>query len=107
MVLSQDETEGRAKAVRSEAEVGARLERQLEQECKLGEKLINNLPSDFKDKNKGKFIAITYGNEILAVRDSLLELNEELCRIKPDRNYYLARIGHSSICKLGSGGGEG
>jgi len=90
--------------VRSSAEVRARLERQLEREVKLGEKLIDNLPSDFKSKNMGKFIAITYDGKILAVCDSLLELNEELCCIKPNENYYLARIGHSSICKLGGGG---
>lgn len=76
------------------------LQENLDREIELGEKLISHLPAEFKSKNRGKFIAITYDNKILAVCDSLAILNEELCRIDPHQNYYIARIGYDSIARI-------
>ena len=72
----------------------------IEVKPKMGEQLIEQLPVDFKQRNLGKFIAITFEGQIVAVKESLESLNEYLAHNEPTEDYYLARIGYNSIAQI-------
>ena len=65
-----------------------------------GMEIINAMPLEFKKRNRGKFIAITYTGKILLLSESLISLNEGLSKIEIDENYYIDKIGYKTITKI-------
>ena len=76
------------------------LELQLQAEVIQGEELVGGLSSRFLKRNHGKYMAITYGGKILALERTLEKLNGRLSKIEIKENYYLCRIGFSSLGRV-------
>lgn len=72
----------------------------IELRASLGREIISELPMDFKTKNYGKFIAITFSRHILAVCDTLQQLNRELAKTSLKENYYIEKIGFRTIAQI-------
>jgi len=70
------------------------------QQADVGKDVIENLPSEFKKQNYGKFVAVTLSGKILLCEDTLDELNEELNNIDLDENYYVTKIGFKTITEI-------
>lgn len=67
----------------------------------LGKKLVSNLPKEFREKNRGKFIAVGLkSGNVLVIKDSLDELNLELAKHRPKEDYYLEHLGHEYITEF-------
>lgn len=66
----------------------------------VGKDVIENLPSEFKKQNYGRFVAATLSGKILSCKDTLDELNEELNNIDLDENYYVTKIGFKTITEI-------
>lgn len=76
------------------------LESMLQREARLGEKTVSTLPKRFLQDNHGKYLAIYYSGKVLAIADTLGELNDKLAEAKPRENYYLCRLGYPSLCRI-------
>lgn len=72
----------------------------FELKADLGRQIISNLSTDFKLKNNGKFTAVTFTSKILAVCNTLEELNRKLAKIDLTENYYIERIGFKTIAQV-------
>jgi len=66
----------------------------------LGRQIVANLPAKFKAENNGRFIAVTFTGTVLAVCDTLEALNQELAKKHLKENYYLERLGYSTITRI-------
>jgi hypothetical protein len=66
----------------------------------LGREIVSNLPRSFKKENNGRFVAVTYTSKVLAVCDSLDALHTKLAKINPNENYYIARLGYSTVAQI-------
>ncbi|MCJ7423691.1 hypothetical protein MUP01_05420 [Candidatus Bathyarchaeota archaeon] len=66
----------------------------------LGRQIVSGLPTPFRIRNNGRFIAVTFTGKILAVCDTLESLNEEIARKNLKENYYIERLGHSTIAQI-------
>ena len=78
----------------------AEEESELEMQAKLGEAAVLRLPVKFRQENHGRYIAITFSAKILAVSDTLEELNQKLADMELSENYYLHRIGFPTITEI-------
>lgn len=76
------------------------LENLLRQEAELGEEVVASLPKQFLERNHGKYLAIAYSGNRLVLSNTLGELNDQLIKVQPRENYYICRIGYSSIAKI-------
>ena len=72
----------------------------VELKANLGREIVSALPDHFKKRNHGRFVAVTFTAKILAVSDTLLDLNEELSKKRLKENYYIERIGYSTITQI-------
>lgn len=72
----------------------------VEVKAMLGRQIVSNLPLHFRMDNKGRFVAVTFTGNILAVCDTLEDLNKELVRKDIKENYYIERIGYSAIAQI-------
>ena len=65
-----------------------------------GALMVSQLPDNFKAINSGKFIAMTFSGKILAIRENLKDLNEQLAKIDVMENYYIERIGFGIMTQI-------
>lgn len=72
----------------------------IELKADLGRQIVSNLPFEFKVKNHGQFIAVTFTGKILTVCDTLKALNEEIAKKELKENYYIGRIGYRTIAQI-------
>jgi hypothetical protein len=72
----------------------------VEMRANLGRQIVSNLPVHFRSKNEGRFIAVTYTSKILAVCNNLEALNKEIAGMHLKENYYIERLGHSTIAQI-------
>lgn len=72
----------------------------VELKAELGRKIVANLPFDFKSRNHGRFVAVTFSGKTLTVCNTLETLNKEISKMKMNENYYIARIGYNTIAQL-------
>lgn len=67
----------------------------------LGRKMILKLPAKFKEENHGKFVAIGLkSGKVLAIKDSLEEMHEELAAKRPKEDYYLEHLGFEYVTEF-------
>ena len=66
----------------------------------VGMYIVSNLSLEFKVKNYGQFVAVTFTGEILTVCDTLKALNEKIAKKGLKENYYIARIGYRTIAQI-------
>jgi len=72
----------------------------IELKADLGRQIVSDLPFEFKVKNHGQFVAVTFTGKILTVCDTLKALNEEIAKKELKENYYIGRIGYSTIAQI-------
>ena len=72
----------------------------VELRARLGRQIVATLPAKFLAENNGRYVAVTYTGRVLAVCDTLEDLNSELARQQPKENYYLERIGYRAITQI-------
>ena len=72
----------------------------VELRAALGKQIISELPAKFSSKNTGRFVAVTFTRKILAVCDTLEDLNKQIAKKKLRENYYIERIGYSTITQI-------
>jgi hypothetical protein len=72
----------------------------IEMRVSLGKDIISHLPEAFKQRNKGRFLAVTLSGNVVAVCPSLEALNEEIVRKQIRENYYIERLGHSTMADI-------
>ena len=72
----------------------------VELRASLGRQIISELPAKFTLNNKGRFIAVTFSRKILAVCDTLEDLNLQIAKKKLKENYYIERLGHDAITQI-------
>jgi hypothetical protein len=65
-----------------------------------GRQIVSKLPNRFRRENNGRFIAVTYTNKVLVVCDTLEALNKEIAKKNPKENYYIERLGYSTIAQI-------
>jgi hypothetical protein len=75
-------------------------ESDVEMRARLGRQIVSNLPIQFRENNKGRFIAVTFRGRVLSVCDTLESLNRELAGRKIEENYYIERIGYTAIAQV-------
>jgi len=66
----------------------------------LGRTIVSTLKKQFRIENNGKFVAVTYTGKVLAVCSSLEELNPKIAGMHLKENYYVERLGHSTIAQI-------
>jgi hypothetical protein len=67
----------------------------------LGRQIVSKLLSpEAKSKYKGRFIAVTYTGKILAICDTLEVLNQRITKMHLEENYYIERVGYSTITQI-------
>lgn len=66
----------------------------------LGKQIISKMPTLFKIRNKGRFVAVTFTGKVLAVCATLEALNKEIAGKHIKENYYIERLGYDSITQL-------
>ena len=66
----------------------------------LGRQIVSKLPTRFRSENNGRFIAVTYTGKVLAICDTLESLNKEIAKKNLKENYYIERLGHSTIAQI-------
>jgi hypothetical protein len=83
-------------------ELNTEMERQLdlETQMKLGEQVIESLPEHFRCENEGRFVAVTFRGNVLALSNDLVELNEKLATLHLKENYYLSKLGSETITEI-------
>jgi len=72
----------------------------VEARATLGRQIISNLPMRFREENNGRFIAVTYTGKVLAVCNTLEALNKEIAKMHLKENYYIERLGYSTIAQI-------
>jgi hypothetical protein len=72
----------------------------IELRAALGRQIISELPAKFRSENKGRFVAITFTRKVLAICETLEDLNKEIAKKKLRENYYIERIGYTSITQI-------
>ena len=72
----------------------------VELRASLGKQIISELPVKFRLQNKGRFVAITFSRKVLAVCDTLEDLNKAIAKMTLKENYYIERIGYSTITQI-------
>ncbi|MHB8702274.1 MAG: hypothetical protein ACYC7D_14825 [Nitrososphaerales archaeon] len=83
-----------------ELQTGMERKLDLETKAKLGEQILSNLPVEFQDKNVGRYIAVTFSGDIIAVADTIHDLNRSLLGKVKTENYFLARLGHKTLTEI-------
>jgi hypothetical protein len=66
----------------------------------LGRQMVSKLPTRFSAENKNRFVAVTYTGKVLAVCNTLEALNKEIAGKHLKENYYIERLGHSTIAQI-------
>ena len=69
----------------------------------LGKEIVSHLQTTFKQKNNGRFLAVTLSGKVIAVCDSLEALNKEIVKkkLRENReNYYIERIGYPAVTQI-------
>lgn len=77
-----------------------RRARDVEVKVAEGKEIISNLSDQFKTKNNGRFIAVTFTRKVLAVCDTLEALNREVAKKGLTENYYIGRLGYDEIAQI-------
>jgi hypothetical protein len=72
----------------------------VELRAALGRQIVSNLSTQFKKQNNGRFVAVTYVGKFLAVCNTLESLNKEIAKKNLKENYYIERLGHSTIAQI-------
>ena len=72
----------------------------VELRANLGRQIVSNLAFKFVLENRGRFVAVTFTGKTLAVCDTLVALNKEIAKKDLKENYYIARIGYSTIAQI-------
>jgi hypothetical protein len=72
----------------------------IELRATLGRQIVSKLPAHFRSENNGRFIAVTFTGEVLAVCNTLESLNKEIAKKNPKENYYIERIGYRTITQI-------
>jgi len=72
----------------------------VELRATFGRQIVSKLPTEFRSENNGRFIAITFTGKVLAVCDTLESLNKEIAKKTLKENYYIERIGYSTIAQI-------
>lgn len=72
----------------------------VELRANLGRQIVSELPAKFRIENNGRFIAVAYTGKVLAVRNTLEALNKEIAEKHLKENYYIERLGHSTITQI-------
>jgi hypothetical protein len=86
--------------VRKSQLVGFEQPSSIQLRANLGRQIISRLPTSYKVKNKGRFIAVTFTGRIIAVNDTLEVLNKNVARMGLKENYYIARLGFDEIAQI-------
>jgi hypothetical protein len=71
-----------------------------DQVAEIGERLVSELAEQFLKKNKGRFIAISLEGKIIAVADTMRELNDRLAKLGKHETSYIKRVGFDYIAEL-------
>jgi hypothetical protein len=66
----------------------------------LGRQIVSKLSTRFRTENNGRFVAVTYTGKVLAVCDTLEALNKEIAKKDLKENYYIERLGYSTIAQI-------
>jgi len=67
----------------------------------LGRKLVSKLPPTLREENRGKFIAVGLkSGKVLAIKDSLEGMNQELAMNRPNEDYYLEHLGFEYVTEF-------
>ncbi len=66
----------------------------------ISKAIVSRLSKKFLKENYGKYIAITLTGNILSIKDSLKNLNEDLAPKNISEDYYIEKIGFKEIVKL-------
>lgn len=66
----------------------------------FGRQIVSNLSASFRKENNGRFIALTYTGKVLAVCNTLEALNKEIAEMHLKENYYIERLGFSTIAQI-------
>ena len=67
----------------------------------LGRKLVSKLPLKFREENRGKFVAVGLkSGKVLAIKDSLDSMNQELAVNRPNEDYYLEHLGFEYVTEF-------
>lgn len=72
----------------------------VELRANLGRQVVSKLPTRFRIENNGRFIAVTYTGKVLAVCNTLEALNKEIAEMHLKENYYIERLGFSTIAQI-------
>lgn len=66
----------------------------------IGKALVSRLSEKFRMDNRGRFIAINYSGQIMAISDTLEGLNKELVSKGVEEDCYTERLGYDVITTL-------
>jgi hypothetical protein len=66
----------------------------------IGRTIVSALKKQFRIENNGKFVAVAYTGRVLAVCGNLEELNQKIAGMQLKENYYIERLGHSTITQI-------
>ena len=66
----------------------------------LGRQIISRLPTSYKIRNKGRFVAVTFRGRIISLSDTLEALNQNVAKKGLKENYYIARLGFDEIAQI-------
>lgn len=80
--------------------VGREEPTDVELKAELGRQIVSGLPLEFISNNHGRFVAVNFARKILTVCDTLETLNKEIVRKDVKENYYIARIGYTTIAQI-------
>ena len=72
----------------------------VDKKAELGRKIISDLPFQLKFQNAGRFIAVFLNGEIIAITNTLEELDSILEEKQMSGDYYLGEIGKDSIGRM-------